>query len=83
MLKESVALAMTLCFALSALAGGKNTRSVKVDHASICASQLEPLEPLSRMPAWLRTMACRHASGGTHWRRSDSTTARTSSSSPP
>ena len=66
MLKESVALAMTLCFALSALAGGKNTRSLKVDHASICASQLEPLRAAFANASLATDYGGPHASGGTH-----------------
>jgi catechol 2,3-dioxygenase-like lactoylglutathione lyase family enzyme len=66
MFRESVALVITTCFALSVFAGGSNSAKLKVDHASICASQLEPLRTAFAAAGMTTDYGGPHADGGTH-----------------
>jgi catechol 2,3-dioxygenase-like lactoylglutathione lyase family enzyme len=66
MFRESVALAITLCFALSMFAGESSMAKLKVDHASICASQLEPLRAAFGNAGLTTDYGGPHATGGTH-----------------
>lgn len=66
MLKEIALLTMTVCLEISALAGENNAMNLKVDHASICASQLEPLRAAFANAGLGTDYGGPHANGGTH-----------------
>jgi len=66
MFRELFALAITLCFAVSVFAGDGSMAKLKVDHASICASQLEPLRAAFANAGLATDYGGPHANGGTH-----------------
>ena len=66
MLRGTVLIAMTLCLEMSAIAGENNVVNLKVDHASICVSQLEPLRAVFAAARLTTDYGGPHANGGTH-----------------
>src|SRR5581483_7178224 len=64
MIRGSTTVAITFCFVVSAFAGESNI--LKVDHASICASQLDRLRRAFANVKLTTDYGGPHASGGTH-----------------
>src|SRR5437868_14301176 len=66
MLRESILAALALCIGMPAFGGENNMADLKVDHASICASQLEPLRAVFASARLTTDYGGPHANGGTH-----------------
>jgi hypothetical protein len=65
-LRESILLAITLCVGMPVFAGENDMVNLKVDHASICASKLEPLRAAFAAARLTTDYGGPHANGGTH-----------------